>query len=155
MRNDKEAQQLKETRRIQKAKSGGIEIVGNRFRCWISFLPCEGRMGTQTTVSQGITTIICCLSGVKTSGQADCLSISSFYCGRVALAVCWLLSFMVLPIHHTSFAWNAGIWKRRRPNNPNIEAKGRDPLTREGEPLSAWDFVLVPLFNCFKPRFVQ
>ena len=98
MRNDKEAQQLKETRRIQKAKSGGIEIVGNRFRCRISFLPCEGRMGTRTTVSQGITTIFCCLSGVKTSGQADCLSISLFYCGREALAVCWLLSFMVLPI---------------------------------------------------------
>ena len=63
-------------------------------------------MGTQTTVSQGITTIL--LSGSETSGQADCLSISSFYCGRVALAVCWLLSFMVLekPPSHKFNAMN-------------------------------------------------
>ena len=91
-------------------KNSEGQICWNRNRWKSEGVGCRSyhgsRMGTQTTVSQGITTIL--LSGSETSGQADCLSISSFYCGRVALAVCWLLSFMVLekPPSHKFNAMN-------------------------------------------------
>lgn len=146
-----EKRQRSTTTKRDKKNSEG-QIWWNR-NCWISFLPCEGRMGTQTTVSQGITTIICCLSGVKTSGQADCLSISSFYCGRGALAVCWLLSFMGFAnppykFHREMLASEKGgdltiLILRLKAATPSQEKVSRSVPQK-----------FVPLFNCFKPRFV-
>ena len=131
-----EKRQRSTTTKRDKKNSEG-QIWWNR-NCWISFLPCEGRMGTQTTVSQGITTIICCLSGVKTSGQADCLSISSFYCGRGALAVCWLLSFMGFA--NPPYKFHREMLASEKGGDLTIlilRLKAATPLTREGEPLSA------------------
>lgn len=98
-----EKRQRSTTTKRDKKNSEG-QIWWNR-NCWISFLPCEGRMGTQTTVSQGITTITVSVAFREWKHQVRQIASPSARFtvdGELWLFVGFLVSW-VLPIHHTSF----------------------------------------------------